>query len=83
MEIIFQMLLGTHSCLNPYYNGRYSWSSIKRVPGWVSLVLILIIMEDTHGGEKASTKRLLTICLNPYYNGRYSWSNTFLFIGLL
>ena len=37
--------------LNPYYNGRYSWSSAK----WVT--------------------RVPFTCLNPYYNGRYSWSN--------
>ena len=37
--------------LNPYYNGRYSWRpfiySRKRLHQGV---LILIIMEDTHGG---------------------------------
>ena len=37
-------------CLNPYYNGRYSW----RVSAPIQIikyeaVLILIIMEDTHG----------------------------------
>ena len=44
--------------LNPYYNGRYSWrlseQSSKRN---LSAVLILIIMEDTHGGlSKISMK---------------------------
>ena len=37
-------------------------------------VLILIIMEDTHGGVKKLTKKRVQTCLNPYYNGRYSWS---------
>ena len=39
-----------YSCLNPYYNGRYSWRQDK-CPGLKSQcsVLILIIMEDTHG----------------------------------
>ena len=36
--------------LNPYYNGRYSWRQ-EVTPGFVANpnVLILIIMEDTHG----------------------------------
>ena len=39
--------------LNPYYNGRYSWSAKhSSLPSWVMLVLILIIMEDTHGEQK-------------------------------
>ena len=38
--------------LNPYYNGRYSWSGRSAcTSGWCVLVLILIIMEDTHGGK--------------------------------
>ena len=36
-------------------------------------VLILIIMEDTHGAI-GLVYRQLRVCLNPYYNGRYSWS---------
>ena len=37
--------------LNPYYNGRYSWSFIFSALYLLSkTVLILIIMEDTHGG---------------------------------
>ena len=36
--------------LNPYYNGRYSWRIAKFVTiGNLNRVLILIIMEDTHG----------------------------------
>ena len=36
--------------LNPYYNGRYSWSSYgKCSTRALDAVLILIIMEDTHG----------------------------------
>ena len=35
--------------LNPYYNGRYSWSSLKSFYMKSKKVLILIIMEDTHG----------------------------------
>ena len=38
-------------CLNPYYNGRYSWRRIKSFRLAYSKVLILIIMEDTHGGQ--------------------------------
>ena len=40
-------------------------------------VLILIIMEDTHG-VNMKQKQLTNIlaCLNPYYNGRYSWRLT-------
>ena len=37
--------------LNPYYNGRYSWRAKKGCGRSKSgRVLILIIMEDTHGG---------------------------------
>ena len=39
-----------------------------------SNVLILIIMEDTHGVGKMLLHKELKIRLNPYYNGRYSWS---------
>ena len=35
--------------LNPYYNGRYSWSFRCLGSIWRKRVLILIIMEDTHG----------------------------------
>ena len=38
-------------CLNPYYNGRYSWRVTKWSSATVVSVLILIIMEDTHGGS--------------------------------
>ena len=61
--------------LNPYYNGRYSWSILnfsqneKR-----KIVLILIIMEDTHGVDKTTALEKIKKRLNPYYNGRYSWS---------
>ena len=36
--------------LNPYYNGRYSWRLFIRSNKCFTFVLILIIMEDTHGG---------------------------------
>ena len=36
-------------------------------------VLILIIMEDTHGVNCESAITQISSCLNPYYNGRYSW----------
>ena len=36
-------------------------------------VLILIIMEDTHGVSH-SYAVYTRKSLNPYYNGRYSWS---------
>ena len=60
--------------LNPYYNGRYSWSAQAQATApEVTPVLILIIMEDTHGGYRGTV--FGTLCsLNPYYNGRYSWS---------
>ena len=38
-------------------------------------VLILIIMEDTHGEKEKLLKVENTNSLNPYYNGRYSWRN--------
>ena len=45
-NIIFSALY----CLNPYYNGRYSWRDAKGSPRNQGVeVLILIIMEDTHG----------------------------------
>ena len=38
------------SCLNPYCNGRYSWSiAPSKYLNRISPVLILIVMEDTHG----------------------------------
>ena len=40
-----------------------------------SLVLILIIMEDTHGVLSIGWKYQSYQRLNPYYNGRYSWSH--------
>ena len=59
--------------LNPYYNGRYSWSiSLYTATAIVKTVLILIIMEDTHGAIIGYSLRM-NECLNPYYNGRYSW----------
>ena len=36
-------------------------------------VLILIIMEDTHGVVKKVIWPTIKGRLNPYYNGRYSW----------
>ena len=60
-------------CLNPYYNGRYSWKLQTCRSGWILPVLILIIMEDTHG-DNPPRWWLWAIGLNPYYNGRYSWS---------
>ena len=60
-------------CLNPYYNGRYSWRSKDDLYLWyIYEVLILIIMEDTHGANVIRIS-LYTASLNPYYNGRYSW----------
>ena len=37
------------------------------------LVLILIIMEDTHGEVQFIMINSSVQSLNPYYNGRYSW----------
>ena len=42
-------LLKAHKRINPYYNGRYSWSVGVLHIHIKNLVLILIIMEDTHG----------------------------------
>ena len=33
--------------LNPYCNGRYSWSEAQRPYNGLLLVLILVLMEDT------------------------------------
>ena len=42
--------------LNPYYNGRYSWRIATSLSEVLKLaVLILIIMEDTHGEAGFST----------------------------
>ena len=42
-------------CLNPYYNGRYSWRFVKaHGPATPMEVLILIIMEDTHGEKQTN-----------------------------
>ena len=38
-------------------------------------VLILIIMENTHGVLLGSSLTSCTTSLNPYYNGKYSWSH--------
>ena len=41
------------SGLNPYCNGRYSWSNMKATEyAALQIVLILIVMEDTHGEER-------------------------------
>ena len=62
--------------LNPYYNGRYSWSmsgatiNIVQEPG----------LNPYYNGRyswslwEAEQKARFVQCLNPYYNGRYSWS---------
>ena len=44
--------------LNPYYNGRYSWSIIFSALYLLSKVLILIIMEDTHGEKTRINKSI-------------------------
>lgn len=44
--------LYTESCLNPYYNGRHSWSYVDTHIKKDLKVLILIIMEDTHGESR-------------------------------
>ncbi len=45
----YQPIKTIKNCLNPYYNGRYSWSVGVLHIHIKNLVLILIIMEDTHG----------------------------------
>ena len=52
-------------CLNPYCNGRYSW----RISNCIILrnldVLILIVMEDTHGDtiESLSTFQMYKVLI--------------------
>ena len=48
-----RIVSATGEGLNPYYNGRYSWSHVSNVVlGTFAKVLILIIMEDTHGESR-------------------------------
>ena len=55
---------GDYGRLNPYCNGRYSWRFLLGLLSFTMVaVLILIIMEDTHGvmlGFKDGTKALLS-----------------------
>ena len=46
-----RLKLATLTSLNPYCNGRYSWciSNFFRYAANLASVLILIVMEDTHG----------------------------------
>ena len=44
--------LNMGTSLNPYYNGRYSWREKKSLRKKLRNVLILIIMEDTHGESR-------------------------------
>ena len=49
--LLILILARLNKSLNPYYNGRYSWSMSTTTKESVNgVVLILIIMEDTHGG---------------------------------
>ena len=74
MELSWVFLNDTiQRSLNPYYNGRYSWRSKTLNTSSIMSVLILIIMEDTHGEGFANAVDG-KVSLNPYYNGRYSWS---------
>ena len=38
------------------------------------LVLILIVMKDTHGEKQNVENANVVVSLNPYCNERYSWS---------
>ena len=49
MESSVRSGVPVHFSLNPYYNGRYSWRVLSDREFRCILVLILIIMEDTHG----------------------------------
>ena len=50
MELLHKREEVEYDGLNPYYNGRYSWSMCKTCSYLkYNQVLILIIMEDTHG----------------------------------
>ena len=56
----------------------------KKTPIYkVDIVLILIIMEDTHGEKHLFIKWIFSMGLNPYYNGRYSWRMLFIKIATL
>ena len=44
-----QCTKGYIGSLNPYCNGRYSWSTKTLAMTAKEEVLILIVMEDTHG----------------------------------
>ena len=46
-------------CLNPYYNGRYSWRAHRNKQQPHGDVLILIIMEDTHGVLEQANERIV------------------------
>ena len=63
------------ACLNPYYNGRYSWSVVL---GTFAKGMLSRLNPYYNGrySWRNSTKNVMqiTISLNPYYNGRYSWS---------
>ena len=45
-----------------------------------TFVLILIVMEDTHGAMFLTWCSEHSPSLNPYCNGRYSWSTTIIFL---
>ena len=49
--------------LNPYYNGRYSWRRLTNLSKVFVSVLILIIMEDTHGATKESVNGVKNVVL--------------------
>ncbi len=73
MEMKTNQVMIRQMGLNPYCNGRYSWSLLDDIEKGRGTVLILIVMEDTHG-ELMARFMPTQFGLNPYYNGRYSWS---------
>ena len=60
--------------LNPYYNGRYSWSGLNEFYYGIYRGLNPYYNGRYSWRLKHSYQRKLNKkCLNPYYNGRYSW----------
>ena len=60
--------------LNPYYNGRYSWSLKQICLFCISFHRLNPYYNGRYSWRSSKTKLwMVSRCLNPYYNGRYSW----------
>ena len=72
----------TTSSLNPYYNGRYSWSTLTSI-----LRLTNLCLNPYYNGRYSWSVLQQFVQadsdyrLNPYYNGRYSWRHDCLLAG--